>query len=77
MSTNILHPMKEKYDYHDRISIAAWNYEIQKMSFIPLPFYVTQIITNFLNSRILANQDKVEGYSANCEILIKGIVSLL
>ena len=43
------------------------NYEIQQMS-----FYATQIIHPFLNSRISANHDKVEGLLANGEILIKG-----
>ena len=35
------------------------------MSFIPLPRYATQITNPFLNSMILANEDKVEGHSAN------------
>ena len=43
----------------------------------PLLFLATKIINPFINSMILANHDKVEGYSAICEILIKGIVSLL
>ena len=42
-----------------------------------LPFYATQIINHFLNSRISANLDKVDALSANGETLIKGIVSLL
>ena len=42
----------------------------------PLPFYATQIINRFLNSMISDNHDKVEGYSINEDILIKGIVSL-
>jgi len=37
----------------------------------------TQVNSPFLNSRTLANNDKVERLSANLEILIKGIVSLL
>ena len=45
------------------------------MSFI-FPFYATQIIHSFLNSRISANHDKVVGLSSNGEIHIKGIVSL-
>ena len=43
----------------------------------PLPFYATQIINPFLNSMILANDDKEDGLLANNEIIIKGIVSLL
>ena len=40
-----------------------------------IPFYnATQIINPFLNSRISANHDKVQGYSAIGEILIKGVV---
>ena len=47
-------------------------YEKQQMSFIStLPFYATQMINPFLNSRISVNQDKVDGHSAN------GLVSLL
>ena len=68
--------MEEKR-FYNRETIAALNYEIQQMSFIP-PFPAYQIINSFLNSRILSNHDKVEGLSANNgEILIKGIVSLL
>ena len=43
----------------------------------PLPVYATQIINAFLSSRISAIHDKVQGLSANNEILIKGVVSLL
>ena len=53
------------------------NYEIHQMSFTPLPFYASKIINPFLNSRILANHDKVDGLSTNGEILIKGSVYLL
>ena len=42
-----------------------------------LPFYATQIIKPFLNSMISANHDKVKELSANGEMFIKGIVSLL
>ena len=42
-----------------------------------LPFYAAQIIFTFLNSKILADYDKVEGHSANGEILIKEIEILL
>ena len=65
----------KKRSYHRKI-IAALNYEIQQMSFIP-PFPSTQIISPVNNSRISANHDKVEILSANCEILIEGVVSLL
>ena len=43
----------------------------------PLPLHPTQIIYPFLNSRIISNHDKVDGLSANREIFIKEIVSLL
>ena len=47
------------------------------MSFINLPpFYATQIIKTFQNSRISANYDKVNGLLAKGEILIKVIFSL-
>jgi hypothetical protein len=43
-----------------------------------IPFYATQIISPFLNSRISANLDKVDGLLATTgEILIKGNFSLL
>ena len=42
--------------YHNRISIAAWNYEIHQMS--PSPFPSNNLL--FLNSMISANHDKVE-----------------
>jgi hypothetical protein len=42
-----------------------------------LPLYATQMISPFCNSRISANHGKVERLSANGEIFIKGIVSLL
>ena len=58
---------------------AVLNHEIQLYVFhTSLPFYATQIINLLLNSRILANHDKVVGLSAsNAYILIKGIVPLL
>ena len=56
-------------------TVAALNYEIQPMSFIT--FYEAQIINFYLNSMISPNHDKVDGISANCEILIKWIDSLL
>ena len=44
----------------------------------PLLFYATHIPTHFLDSRISANHDKEDdGLSANGEIRIKEIVSLL
>ena len=46
------------------------------MSVISLPAYTTQIINPFPNSTIQANYDKVDGLSANDEILNRGIVSL-
>ena len=57
-------------------AIAALNYEITPN---PLPFYATQIINPILNSRISTNHDKVERFSANCEIFKfnKGIVFFL
>ena len=64
--------------FNNRETIAPSNYEINQMSFIPLlPFYATKIDDPFLNSRISANHDKVEGLLANYKILIKGIVCLL
>ena len=39
--------------------------------------YATQIIKLYLNSRIPAIHDKVDGPSANSYFVIKGIVSLL
>jgi len=42
-----------------------------------LACHLSQIINSFLNSRISANHDKVDGLSANGEILIKEFVSLL
>ena len=43
----------------------------------PLPLYITKMINPFLNSGISADQDKLEGHSANGKILIKGIENLL
>ena len=48
-------------------------YEIHQMFFIPPSFYVTYIIIPFLNSSISANHDKVDGLTANGEILVKGL----
>ena len=65
--------------FFNRETITALNYAIHLISFMPsdLPFYAAEIINPFLNSRIFANHDKAEILSANSEILIKGIVSLL
>ena len=41
---------------------------------IPLLFYATQVFNSFLNSRIAANHDKVERFSANGEIPVKWFV---
>ena len=41
-----------------------------------LPFYATQIINPFLNSRISDTHDQKDRLSANGEILKKGIVYL-
>ena len=45
--------------------------------FIPLSFYATQMINTYLNSRISANDDKVDGLSANDEGNCFSIVELL
>ena len=37
-----------------------------------LRFYTTEIIRPFLDLRIPANHDKMDGHSANGEFLIKG-----
>ena len=60
--------------FHNRKIIAALNYKIYQMSFIPL--YATQITNPFLNSRISVNNDKVERLSTNFEIHIKRIFFL-
>ena len=64
-----------KKGFYNRETFAALNYEIQPMTFIT--FYEAQIINSYLNLRISPNHDKVDGLSANCEILIKSIDSLL
>ena len=44
----------------------------------PFPYtYASQIIDRFLNSRISTDHNEADGLSANSEILMKGIVSLL
>ena len=64
--------------FFNRETIAALNYEMQQMSFIPpFPFYPTKIINSFLNSSISANHDKVDRLLNNGQIHIKRIVSLL
>ena len=61
--------------FYDRETIAALNYEIHTPNV--LPFYSTKMINPFLKLRISDNHDKVDELLANCEIFIKGIVSLL
>jgi hypothetical protein len=66
--------------FHNKETITAFNYKMEQTPFkppFPSPAYATKIINPFLNSMILANHDQVERLSANVEILIKGIVSLL
>ena len=46
-------------------------FNTESVFYKPLPFYATQLISPFFNSRILANHDKVDGLSANCETIIK------
>ena len=53
---------KKKIFYNSEI-IAASNYQINATDVFP--FYATQIIDPFLNSRIPANNDKVNRFSAN------------
>ena len=43
----------------------------------PLPFYATHINEPFLNSMISTNHDIVKGHSANGEIIIKGIETIV
>ena len=62
--------------FYARETIAAFNYEFSlNVLQTPLPFYATQIINPLLNSRISANHNKVDEFSANGVIFIK-IVSL-
>ena len=63
-----------KKDFIIEKQLLQLNYEIH---FPPLPFYATQMINPFLNSGISANHAKGERLTANGEILLKGIVSLL
>jgi hypothetical protein len=63
--------------FYNRETIAALNYKMQQMSLISHPLYAAKIIFPFLNSRISAKHDKVDELSANGEILLKGIISLL
>ena len=50
------------WKFHDKISNAAWNYEILQMYFIPPSlFYAFQMITPFLKSRISSNDYNEEG----------------
>ena len=63
---------KNKQRFYNRETIAASNYKIHQMSFIP-----PQINKPFPNLRISANYDKADGVSANGKFLLQGIVSLL
>ena len=56
--------------FYNRETIAN-NMKYSKCLSYPLPFYPTQTINPFLDSRISANHDKVEGLLACSEILIK------
>ena len=58
-----------------RETVTAFKIEISNVFHIP--FYANQIINPFLNTRIPANHNKVDGISTNGEILINRIVSLL
>ena len=57
--------------FYNRETITTLNFEVQQIT-----FNVTQIIDPFINSRISANHDNVEGLLANGEIITKWIVSL-
>ena len=49
--------------FYTRKTIAAFNCEIQQISFLKRgPFHATLLINPFLNYRISANHDKVEGF---------------
>ena len=56
--------------FYNRETIAALNYEILQMSFIPFPFYAIKIINPFHNLKISANHNKVDGLSDNGENLV-------
>ena len=58
--------------FYNKETIAALNYEIHTPNSCP-----SMQLNPFLKSRISDNHDKVDGLSANFEILIKVIVSLL
>ena len=66
-----------KKDIYNRETNRAAFCVIHKMPIKPLPFYVTQIINNFLNSIISANPEKRRNFSQNGEIFKTLIVSLL
>ena len=70
----LLHPKQKRL--YGRETIEASNYEKHHMYFISLTFYAVEVINPFLNSRISANRDKVDGVSAYGEILIPLNVSL-
>ena len=60
--------------FYNRETFAWLNY---KKCLSYLPFHLSQIIYPFLNSSISSNHNRVERLSANGEIFIKGIASLL
>ena len=60
--------------FYNKETIITSNYEIHQMSYItPFPSSKSNNNPLLLKSMISANHDKVEGLSANCEILIKGL----
>ena len=64
-------------DFIKRINFHVESFNAANVFHTPsLPFYAINMINPLLNSRISTNHDKVEGHSANGEILIKGKVSL-
>ena len=58
------------------IEMIWYNNLIQQLSLLP-HFYATQIINPFFNSIISANDDKVEGHSANGNSYVKGFETVL
>ena len=78
MEDRVWNLFAEKNSIYNRETIAAWNYEIQQMSFMH-SFLSMQLqrATLFLIQGSQTIMIKGGGLSANGEILIKGIVSLL
>ena len=71
---------------NNRETTSTLNQEMQQGSFMPsLPFCRNQIINPFLNSRTLANHDKVDGllvngdwwnpYKEDCFSIVKSLLS--